>query len=424
MAKIPRADDHDAHPASEQHFLRVAAFVPSFPELSETFILRQIVGLLERGHDVRIFAHEPAAPGPTHADVGRHELTRRTRVLAADAPAARAAGGRAAPGAFLRCLTPAMARASGGWGALARTLESLRGEAPFDVVHCHYGVTGLRYGVAARLWRAPLVVSFYGYDASRYPRERGERVYEPVFATAQRITSLSAHMDDRLRALGCAPEKLRRVPLAVDAVADDASRASPRSTAEVRMLTVARLVEKKGIDVALRALGSLRDELPALRYDVIGDGPRRAELQALAATLGIADRVRFVGPVANDAVQQAMRDADLFVLPSLTASSGDEEGTPTVLIEAAYARLPVLATRHAGIPDIVADGDSGMLVTENDPAALADGLRAMIATRERWPAMGEAGRRLVIERGHLTADVATRLEALYLELLVERRAGR
>ena len=422
MAKIPRADDHDAHPASEQHLLRVAAFVPSFPELSETFILRQIVGLLERGHDVRVFAHGPAMSGPIHAE--RHELTRRTRVLTADAPVARVAGGRAAPGAFLRCLTPAMARASGGWGALVRTLEMLRGEAPFDVVHCHYGVTALRYGVAARLWRAPLVVSFYGYDASSYPRERGQRVYEPVFATSQRVTSLSAHMDGRLRALGCAPEKLRRVPLAVDAVADDASRASPRSTAEVRLLTVARLVEKKGIDVALRTLGSLRDELPALRYDVVGDGPRRAELQALAATLGIADRVRFVGPVANDAVQQAMRDADLFVLPSLTASSGDEEGTPTVLIEAAYARLPVLATRHAGIPDIVADGDSGMLVTESDPAALADGLRAMIATRERWAAMGEAGRRLVIERGHLTADVATRLEALYLELLVERRAGR
>jgi len=197
---------------------------------------------------------------------------------------------------------------------------------------------------------------------------------------------------------------------------DDAQR-------EVRLLTVARLVEKKGIDVALRALGSLRDELPAVRYDVIGDGPMRAELEALAVSLGIADRVRFAGPVANDAVQQAMRDADLFVLTSLTAASGDEEGTPTVLIEAAYAGLPVLATRHAGIPDIVADGESGMLVTENDPAALADGLRTMLASRERWPAMGEAGRRLIIERGHLTADVAARLEALYLELLAVRGVG-
>ena len=402
--------------------MRLAVFVDVFPELSETFILRQIVGLLERGHDVRIFAHEAAAPGPTQAAVD--ELTRRTRVLAADAPVARAAGGRAAPAAFLHCLTPAAARASGGWGALVRTLGTLRGEAPFDVVHCHYGVTGLRYGVAARLWHAPLVVSFYGYDASRYPRERGDQVYEPVFAAAQRVTSLSAHMDDRLRALGCPPDKLRRVPLAVDASPDDTPRAAPRTTGEVRMLTVARLVEKKGIDVALRALATVREELPAARYDVIGDGPLRAELQALAATLGIADRVRFAGPVANDAVQQAMRDADLFVLPSLTASSGDEEGTPTVLIEAAYAGLPVLATRHAGIPDIVADGESGVLVTENDQAALADGLRAMLAIRERWPAMGEAGRRLVIERGHLTADVAARLESLYLELLPVQGTGR
>jgi colanic acid/amylovoran biosynthesis glycosyltransferase len=441
-----------------QRALRIAAFVPSFPGLSETFILRQIVGLLERGHDVRIFAHEAGAPGPTHGE--RLELTRRTRVLSADAPVARPAGGRAAPGAFLRCLAPAMARASGGWGALVRTLGALRGEAPFDVVHCHYGVTALRYGVAARLWHAPLVVSFYGYDASRYPRERGERVYEPVFVAAQRVTSLSAHMDDRLRALGCPPGKLRRVPLPVDVASDDVSRASSHGTGgiprlaslarngavgaslarnddvgasparnddarrEVRLLTVARLVEKKGIDVALRALGSLRDELPGIRYEVIGDGPLRAELGSLAVSLGIADRVRFAGAVANDAVQQAMRDADLFVLPSLTARSGDEEGTPTVLIEAAYAGLPVLATRHAGIPDVVADGESGVLVEENDPAALADGLRAMLAARERWPAMGEAGRRLIIERGHLTADVAARLEALYLELLAEQRAPR
>jgi colanic acid/amylovoran biosynthesis glycosyltransferase len=456
MAKIPRAADHGVHPATVHRALRVAAFVPSFPELSETFILRQIVGLLERGHDVRIFAHEAGAPGPQHADVERRELMRRTRVLAVDAPAARQGGGRAAPGAFLRCLTPGMARASGGWGALVRTLGTLRGEVPFDVVHCHYGVAGLRYGVAARLWRAPLVVSFYGYDASQYPRERGERVYEPVFAAAQRVTSLSAHMDDRLRALGCPSEKLRRVPLAVDASDDDASRASSHETdaiprlaslarndkgaalarndkgaaltrnddarREVRLLTVARLVEKKGIDVALRALAEMRDERPAVRYDVIGDGPLRAELEALAVSLGIADRVRFRGPLPSDVVHEAMRDADLFVLPSLTASTGDEEGTPTVLIEAAHAGLPVLATRHAGIPDIVADGESGVLVAENDPSALADGLRAMLTTRERWPAMGDAGRRLVIERGHLTPDVAERLEALYFELLAEQEA--
>ncbi|MFL5617303.1 MAG: glycosyltransferase [Gemmatimonadaceae bacterium] len=400
--------------------LRVAAFVPSFPELSETFILRQIVGLLERGHDVRIFAHEAGPRGPVHADVDRLQLMQRTHLLGGDDPVARGHGGRAAMGAFLRCLRPEVARASGGWGALVRTLRALRGEGPFDVVHCHYGVAGLRYAVAARLWRAPLVVSFYGYDVSRYPRERGERVYAPLFAAAQRVTSLSPHMDDRLRALGCATERLRRVPLAVDASADEPPRGLMHASAEIRLLTVARLVEKKGIGVALRALGALRDELTTVRYDVIGDGPLRAELEALATSLGIADRVRFIGAATNDAVQHAMREADLFVLPSMTAPNGDEEGTPTVLLEAAYARLPVLATRHAGISAIVADGESGVLVAERDPAALAEALRVMIAARERWPAMGEAGRRLVIERGHLTSDVAARLESIYLELLAEQ----
>ena len=115
-----------------------------------------------------------------------------------------------------------------------------------------------------------------------------------------------------------------------------------------------------------------------------------------------------------------MDDADLFVLPSVTASNGDEEGTPTVLLEAAYHRLPVLATRHAGIPEVVADGESGMLVAEGDDAALAEGLRVLVGSRDRWPAMGEAGRRLVIDRGHLMGDVAARLETLYGELLAAR----
>jgi colanic acid/amylovoran biosynthesis glycosyltransferase len=384
----------------------------------------------------------------------------RTRVLGGDARVTRRGGGRAGAGAFVRCLRPEIARASGGWGVLVRTLAALRGEAPFDVVHCHYGVAGLRYGVAARLWGAPLIVSFYGYDASSYPRERGERVYEPLFAAAGRVTSLSPHMDARLRALGCPPEKLRRVPLPVDATAaEDAMQAGSPGTGGIpqlaalarndteaalardemvvipsegpearsrgiRLLTVARLVEKKGIAIALRALASLRDKSAAIRYDVIGDGPQRAELEALAASLGIADRVRFTGAVSNERVMQEMRDADLFVLPSVTAPNGDEEGTPTVLLEASYAGMPVLATRHAGNPEIVADGVSGVLVAEGDPAALADGLRAMLAARERWPAMGEAGRRLVVERGHLTSDVAARLEALYLELLAEQGAGR
>ena len=402
--------------------VRIACFAPSFPELSETFILRQIAGLVERGHDVRVFTHGEASRGPVQDLVTRHGLLSRVRVIGVstdETPQVR--HGRAAPGAFLRMLRPANARAAGGWGALVRTLGALRGEGPFDVVHCHYGPIGLRYGVAARLWNAPLVVSFYGYDASRYPRERGDAVYRPLFAQGPTVTSLSAHMDARLHALGCAPEQIRRVPLSVEPSSGvEPSGRAARDDGTVRLLTVARLVEKKGHANALRAIASLRDEMPGLRYDVIGDGPLRAELEALAATLGIGERVHFHGAASGDAVRRAMDDADFFVLSSVTSADGDEEGTPTVLLEAASRGLPVLATRHAGIPEVVKDGESGMLVAEGDDAALAEGLRAMVRARERWPAMGEAGRSLVVDGGHLMSDVAARLETLYRELLAKR----
>jgi colanic acid/amylovoran biosynthesis glycosyltransferase len=405
--------------------MRVAFFVPSFPELSETFILRQVVGLMERQHEVRIFAYRAASGGPVQEAVKTHRLDELTRVLpnrrdaigGAGVPRAGAAG---APGARLRisrrvvsCVRQRHADRLGGWPTLMRTLAALSGEGPFDVVHCHYGDIGLRYAVAARLWRAPLVVSFYGYDCSAVPRERGVRVYEPLFAEADAVTVLSEHMAARLRELGCPPALLRHVPLAVDPDVrktrpDVATRAAPR------LLTVARLTEKKGIEFALRALCLVVDEFPGIEYEIVGAGPLLDELTALATTLGVAGRVRFVGARTQEYVAEALRRADVFLLPSVTAANGDEEGTPTVLLEAALCGIPIVSTRHAGIPEIVRDGLAGYLVPERDPEALADRLRTLLRSPEQRRAMGEAGREHV-EAKHLTSVVAERLEQVYVE---------
>ncbi len=408
--------------------MRVAFFVHSFPELSETFILRQVTGLLDRGHEVRIFARREGAGGPAHDAVAAYGLGRLVRVLprregggargAARQAARLARELAAAPGRLAAAggLRPGYARTLGGWPALAGTLAALAAERPFDVVHCHYGDVGLRYRVAARLWRAPLVVSFYGYDASAYPRAAGAGAFAPLFAAADAVTSLSAHMDGRLRALGCPAGLLRRVPLAADPAAyGPLPRRRARPGAPARLLTVARLTEKKGVEYALRALALVRDEFPALRYAVVGDGPLRGELAALAAALGLRGRVRLLGARPDGCVRAALGRADLFLLASVTAADGDEEGTPTAVIEAALAGLPVLATRHAGIPELVRDGASGLLVPERDPGALADGLRRLLRAPDRWAAMGAAGRRHV-EGEHATAAVAERLERLYEEL--------
>ena len=407
--------------------MRVAFFVPSFPELSETFILRQVVGLMDRQHEVRIFAYRAASGGPVQEAVKTHRLDELTRVLpnrrdetgrAGVSRAHAAADSVARPRLSRRvlgCVRQHHADRLGGWSTLMRALAALSGEGPFDVVHCHYGDIGLRYAVAARLWRAPLVVSFYGYDCSAVPRQRGVRVYAPLFEEADAVTVLSEHMATRLRELGCPPALLRHVPLAVDpdirgAGPDAARHATPR------LLTVARLTEKKGIEFALRALRLVVDEFPAIEYEVVGAGPLLEELTTLATTLGVADRVRFVGARTQEYVGDALRRADVFLLPSVTAANGDEEGTPTVLLEAALCGIPVVSTRHAGIPEIVRDEISGYLVPERDPEALAERLRTLLRSPERRRAMGEAGREYV-EANHVTSVVAERLERVYVETL-------
>lgn len=404
--------------------MRIAFFVPSFPELSEAFILRQVVGLIRRQHEVRIFAYTAATEGPVHEAAREYRLAEQVRVLPnrRDAPAPRrAATDRRLAGPWQRpslrvldCLRQRYADRVGGWPTLRRTLSTLVGEGPFDVVHCHYGDIGLRYAVAARLWRAPLVVSFYGYDASSYPREKGMGVFEPLFREANAVTVLSDHMERRLLALGCPPALLRRVPLAVDPEIRQ-PRAAGETHTGPRLLTVARLTEKKGIQFALRALALVTDEFPDVAYEIVGEGPLLDELEALATSLGVERHVRFVGARTQAHVAEALRRADLFLLPSVTAANGDEEGTPTVLLEAALCGLPVLSTVHAGIPEIVRDGESGYLVAERDVEALADRLRALLRAPDRWPAMGEAGRRYA-EAHHGTAVVAERLERLYAEL--------
>jgi colanic acid/amylovoran biosynthesis glycosyltransferase len=414
-------DARDSAPETPGSALRVAFFVSSFPELSETFILRQAVGLLDRGHHVRIFAHAPATEGLVHESVEQRGLRAAVTVLSngvgprrAELPSAREAL------TLLRCLGPRQASATGGWGALARTIAALAREGAFDVVHCHYGNVALHYACASCVWDAPLVASFYGYDCSSYPRKRGVRVYEPLFAIADAVTSLSEYMDARLRSLGCPPGLLRRVPLSVDPTALSALEAPrARPVGEVRLLTVARLTEKKGLEYALRALAILMTEHSGLRYDIIGDGALRPQLEALADALGVRDRVRFLGPRTESEVALAMHEADVFLLPSVTAATGDEEGTPTVLLEAAAARLPVITTHHAGIPEIVRQDENGILVPERDPEAIADALRSLIRAPERWPALGDAGHRLVQE-SHTVPIVAERLETMYRELIRAR----
>ena len=398
--------------------MRLAHFVHAYPERTETFISRQVDGLCARGHRVDVFTHR----APRHPDP---DTLGEARVLGLDAPGARAhgrAGRWLRQGAVAAAAAVRHPRIAAAWLARSRPgvrrgLETLprapllAREGPYDVVHCHYGDIGLADGGAADYWSAPLLVSFYGYDCSSYVAARGRDVFVPLFAAADRVLVLGESMRARLVALGAPRDRIGIQPLGVDT---DRIRPAATPPEPGRVVTVARLVPKKGLDGALRAVARVAAEGIDLRYEILGDGPLRGSLEALAASLGIDDRVRFRGLCSQAEVAEALAGAAVFLLPSRTAPDGDEEGTPTVLLEAASAGVPVVSTLHAGIPDIVAHGETGVLVREDDADALADALGGLLSSPEERASMSRSARAHAV-REHDVKELARRLERHYEE---------
>jgi phosphatidylinositol alpha-1,6-mannosyltransferase len=176
-------------------------------------------------------------------------------------------------------------------------------------------------------------------------------------------------------------------------------------TADPTLLTVGRLVSRKGIDTVLQTLPHLRQQFPSLRYEIVGDGPDRERLQTLVAELGVESAVTFLGKVSDAAMLAAYRRADIFVMPAREEKeNASMEGFGIVYLEASACALPVVAGRSGGVVEAVQDGVTGILVEPDDPQALAKVLQTLLndpALRQR---LGENGRAFV--QTHMTWDKA------------------
>ncbi len=381
--------------------MRIAFVVGEFPKPSETFILGQITGFLQRGHEVTIIAERPGPQAFIHPDVERCRLVERVcygpELTGRRLEQLRLAGTVLARGASSRR----------GWGILRRLLAPRRSStgnrppvAAHDAIIAHFGHVGLE---ALRLREAGalqgrLVTFFHAYDMSVFLRECGERVYEPLFRHGDLFLPVSRFWQQRLRKLGCPPERTVVHPMGIDCARFSFSLRQPGSDGVIRLVSVARLVEKKGIAYALRSLAQVVPRHPVLEYTIIGEGPLRRELETLTQKLQLQRHVHFAGWVGQEALVGALSRMHLFLAPSVTAGNGDLEGVPVALMEAMASGLPVLSTAHAGIPELVEDGVSGLLAPERDIEALAGNIRRLLATPASWPGMARAGRAR-IEKG-------------------------
>jgi glycosyltransferase involved in cell wall biosynthesis len=364
--------------------VKVAVVAEYYPRAADPVLgvwaHRQALAARDAGAEVRVLVlHRPVPPkaalkGPPSALIAPLRQPRHTRLDGLDID-------------YVPFLAPPRPRSYGSWGAwaaptLALALRRLRRRFPFDLVHAHYAAPA---GDAVRRARLPVptVVSVHGGDVLAVAERSaaGARAVRSGLQHARIVLANSHGIAARCRELGA--QRTEVVHLGTDVP-------PARTEAGTTLVTVGHLVARKRHADVLRAIWLLRDSHPALHWDVIGDGPEREPLRALADALGLDGRVRFLGQLPPDAARAAAQAAGVFVLPSVDEAFG------VAYIEAMAGAVPAIGCRgEPGPEEIAATGGGLRLVPPGDPEAIAGELRALLDEPAWRDELGSAARATV-----------------------------
>jgi colanic acid/amylovoran biosynthesis glycosyltransferase len=279
--------------------------------------------------------------------------------------------------------------------AYARTLETL--PTP-DLVLCHFGPTGdlmvrLRKVFDAR-W--PVATFFHGYDLSVLLDEKGLGIYNQLLREGDFFFPVSSFFHKRLVKMGAAANRtaVQRMGVRPQAARRQTKGDLALAQNEFSFVSVGRLVEKKGLEFAIRAIAHCRQMNPEIKMNlcIVGDGPLLERFRDIVVDLKLEGIVCLYGSVPREEVQARLLAADAFVLPSVTTEAGDIEGIPVAISEAMAMGLPVVSTYHSGIPELVEHGVNGLLVPERNVHALAEAMCRIARDRGLAYRLGQAGR--------------------------------
>lgn len=411
--------------------MRLLVFVTKFPAMSETFILDHITAMIDSGCDVEILAQWREEFPKEHGVVNSYQLIGRTTYLSdlrkriPENKLERLAAASELIGQHGVRNFSAIARSlnvfSLGRSALTLRPMLLTGfflrKPRFDVIHCHYGPNGILAEHLMKIGaiKGKLAISFHGYDLSRFVRQKGDQVYRNLFKRGDMFLPVNQKFRHELVRLGCDEKKIRIHRMGIDLGEFEYTDRKPRTDGRVKMLSVGRLVEKKGFRFAIEAFGRVVGSHPAATYDIIGDGPERELLQTIISGHNLEKHIRLLGWKTRNEVVDFMDEADLFLSPSVVAADGDSEGIPVVLMEAMAKGLPVVSTNHGGIPELVQNHRTGYLVPERDVEALATTISEIISKPDTVAGIAREARRHV-EKEFDCRKQNTHLIDMYREL--------
>jgi glycosyltransferase involved in cell wall biosynthesis len=396
--------------------LRIAYVLGTYPLPTTTFIDREIQQLRRMGVGISPIAIR--RPKRT-LSTGQRDLQADVRyVLPASAPAVAWSHLRflaTRPGVYLRTLAALASRPHPSLAARLRTVghfalgvhvaRLVREAGRVDHIHAHFvDRAALIALVVGRLLDRPYSATAHANDIYVRPVLLSEKLAEAKF-----VATCTKYNERHLRSvLGSGAERtVRCIYHGLDLPSYEPS-GHPRS--RPLLLSIGQLKEKKGLAYLLDACRLLGDRGVDFECEIVGDGPLRTELESRRDALSLGDRVRFLGTLAHDEVIARYADATVFVLPCVTARDGDRDGIPNVILEAMAMGLPVVSTRHSGIPEAVDDGRTGDLVPPEDANALADALARLLADEARRERFGRAGRRRAKEIFDVEVNVQRLLE--------------
>jgi glycosyltransferase involved in cell wall biosynthesis len=393
---------------------RVVYIVRSFPRLSQTFILNEVLGLERLGWRLQIFAI--TNPRETLVQDGVAEVRAQTHYLEAALGRSRTAILRehlrvaaSAPGRYLRTLAFVLRRRdlAGGYATASRFTcfieavyltrilgrEARNGAAPARV-HSHFAHDPTLIALLLkRLTGLPYSFTAHARDIYQVPRPAlAERIREASVV----VTCCRANLDYLGRlAPEAGREKLRMVRYGLDL--ETFRPAQPAQTSEPLVVSVGRLVEKKGFGDLVEACRMLKDRGLRFRCLIYGDGPLRGELAGAVTRLGLAGDVELAGARTQRDLHAVLEQAHVFALTPCVTDDGDRDGMPNVLLEAMACGLPVVTTAVAGIPEVVIHGQNGLLAESHDVPAIAEHLAALLTDESLRKRLGSRARSEVVD---------------------------
>lgn len=408
--------------------MKILYILNRFPALSETFILNEMIALRKAGHDLSILSlHEPR-PGPVPDRVTRYDFLKKTRYLnlpvsitgygrfrAVLNMAGMFAAGRLTLAQKFRLarlllrksqiraiLTKAFLEAGTLPGAMRWVSENR-----FDHIHCHFASWNARIAyVFHQVLGLSYTLTTHAYDIFTDYEKDAKRLLDG----AERVVAISEFNKNYMHSrFGIPRDKMDTVYYGIDF--ENAAPAPAYSVSPLRILSVSRLVPKKGLEYLIEACRLLKSRGVPFSCEIWGEGPMRPVLEKHVREKGLEAHIQLSGAVTNEKALELIRECSVFVLPCVKAPNQDMDGIPFVLMEAMALEIPVVSTDVTGIPELIENGKDGVLVPQRDAYRLAEAIVKINGDQELAGRVRKAGRQKVAAKFESQKNAAKLIES-------------